>query len=153
MDFALIFSLVIILIIMWPLETAMPKYRGARTKLRDFIFFNGMIRLFIEAFLDLVLFSLLNIVEMEWPKSLDAVSISNFTACAFFFLCIMMPIVLLVHAYRSRNKWQDDSYSRKYGTLLEGTKNKNDSHAKAVIAMPLIFFIRRLALSLTLVFW
>ena len=58
-------SLNLILIILYLTEAMIPKLKAHRIKLQNFIFWHGMIRLFMEAYLDFVLFALLNIVEMQ----------------------------------------------------------------------------------------
>ena len=66
-----------------------------RKSVQNYLFWSGSIRMFIEAYLDLVLFSLLNITSIYWPDGLEFVLSSNWMSYVIYTLCVIIPLVLL----------------------------------------------------------
>ena len=152
-NFVLFFSLILILLMLKLVHSMIPKMKARVTKLQNTIFWNGMIRLFMEAYLDFVLFSLLNIVEMQWPDNIGSIAISNYISILILTLCFMTPVFLIVFSCVNKDRWDDDDYSNKYSSFLQGTKSTKQNDYNAAVFVKAMFFLRRLALCLTLVFW
>ena len=71
-------SLISLLPIIFSLEKCcFPKLRSSRQQLVYFIFWNGSIRIFLELFLELFLFSLLNLAELESDSGNEGIEASN----------------------------------------------------------------------------
>jgi len=104
-NFMLHLSLFLVLLIMISFSRFNARCRRYRGKLESHLFWNGSIRLFMEAYLDFALFSMLNIRSMEWPEGLLAVSASNYLACICFGLCASVPFILVILAIRKRHQW------------------------------------------------
>ena len=108
----------------------------------------------MEAYLDFALFSMLNIASVQWPEGLIGVNISNYIAYVLFGLVIAVPLLLCTIAIYKRKSWQDDEgFGNKYGAFLSGTRTDKPGHYIPVLIFSMVFFVRRLLLSLTLVFW
>ena len=106
----------------------------------------------MEAFLEFCLFAFMNLSEMYWPDELHIISVSNLFAYLLVGLTVFIPIVLLVFMYCNRKKWTDDDFSGKYGSYLEGYSEDRKLQGPVIFSVT-IFFARRLAISLTLVYW
>lgn len=144
--------LIALLGILIAIERYSGKFGSTRLKLQHFLFWNGSIRLFTEAYLNLTLFSLLNMEEVAWPPGQDAVTISNYFAYIFLGLCFVIPIVLAVFFCRTQDAWATSSFKLKYGTYLEGTRHYKEGYQGIVMFLALTFFMRRMVLSLCLVY-
>ena len=107
----------------------------------------------MEAYVDFALFSMLNIASIEWPEGLHGVTISNYIAYVLFGLVLAVPLLLFAIAICKRKSWQDEGFGTKYGAFLDGTKTDKPGLQVAVLIFAMVFFMRRLLLCLTLVFW
>ena len=104
------------------------------------------------AYLNLTLFSALNISEMKWIKGLPPVNASNVIAIMVFTSTIVVPPVILTFFWFKRNDWNEAQLKAKVGTFLEGTRHDKD-HQITFMVMQSTFFLRRFILAITLVFW
>ena len=100
----------------------------------------------------MALFSLLNIVEMQEPRGLDPVTVSNFLSTSIFILCCIIPVIFLVYFCLSKPRWADDDFLKRVGSFLEGTRIHNNAVKNASIAFTTLFCLRRLILALTLIY-
>ena len=88
------------------------------------LFWNGSIRLYMEAFLDACLFTTINMVEMEWPEGIHIVTVSNWLAYISFGFCSTLPIILSIYLCANRKRWHEEKFKAKAGTLIEGTSEE-----------------------------
>ena len=95
MQFSLIFVLALALIA----ERICPRASKVRASVQKLLFWNGSIRLFMEGYLDIALFSMLNIYEEYKIEGLIVIDVSNITAYCMLALCGGVPIVLLIHGF------------------------------------------------------
>ena len=94
-------SLLLVLLIMIPLTRKYEEKLGKhKTKLTNYLFSNGSIRLFMEAYLELCLFSMLNINEIRWDLPFPAVEFSNLISVICFFSVLLVPFILLIYFYK-----------------------------------------------------
>ena len=124
-----------------------------RQKVQIYLFWNGSIRLFMEAFLDFALFSMLNISQIQWIAGLASVEASNVLSYIIFTLCALVPIILCVFAFCKRKNLSDEQFTETYGAFLDGTNNDDPANAISAIIIAFVFFFRRFVLCLTLVYW
>ena len=66
------------------------------------IYWNGLIRLFLELYRDLALLSILNLYTAEWDSAYSSVRFSNSLSATFFAIIMSVPIILAVLMYRKR---------------------------------------------------
>ena len=125
---------------------------GKRDKLKNYLFSNGTLRIYMLAYLNLTLFSSLNISEMKWISGLPPVNASNVISILVFTSTIIVPPGILVFFWWKRNDWDSDELKAKVGTFLEGTRHDKD-HQITFMIMQSTFFLRRFILAITLVYW
>ena len=97
-----------------------PKLTKLAVKLNGYLYVNGTIRLFMEAYLDLTLVTFLNIDYFDWNNKIPANIASNMLAAFFAVAVVVFPITLLIYFACNMKKWNDPDFSNKSGTLLEG---------------------------------
>ena len=73
-----------------------PKVDQASSKISKFLYWNGLIRLYMEIYLDLAICALLNLKTMYWEEKLSAVSFSNVLAIISVACLGIIPIFLIV---------------------------------------------------------
>ena len=72
-------------------------------KLGPKLYWNGLIRLFLELYQDLALLSFLNLYTAEWDSVYDYVCYSNNLSAAVFTVVLAVPLILAVVMFRMRN--------------------------------------------------
>ena len=150
-NFGLHFSLIALLLLVCSIKKCLPK---VVTKFQHYLFWNGSIRLFIEVYLDMVLFSLFNLYEAQRTIQLDteAVFISFWVSIAVMTICTCVPLILLVYFVKHRKNLRDTRLIAQTGTFIEGAKKKTASDSGPAVAIPMLFFTRSLVLALTLIY-
>lgn len=139
--------------LIWILARLSKHVKILKDKLQYYLFWNGTIRIFMEGYLDFTLMSLLNLRDIFWDDSLISVTICNYFAIVMMSLCVIIPVVLFLYLDCNISRWSDDEFKKSYGTLLEGTNSEYKGNSLIVGLVPGFFFLRRLALCLTLIFW
>jgi len=145
-------SLALILLITKPCGTCCPRVQKSRDSLKNHLFWRGSIRVFIETFADLTLFTMLNVSEAEWPKGLESVITSNVISYLTLLACLAVPAFLFFYACRRRATWQDPDFQDRFGSLLDGSRQDTDEAKVTALLVMVAFYVRRLSLSLTLVY-
>ena len=124
-----------------------------RDRLKSYLFSNGSIRLLMEAYLNLFLFSLLNISKLDWDgKWLGDFGVTRASAIlslTVFTLTAIFPFIFFVHYCRNRGRWADKDFIKKYGTFITGLKHDQ----VLLLLLQVMFFVRRIVLSVSLVYW
>lgn len=65
----------------------------------------------MEGYLDLTMYSLLNLKEMQWPDyEINSLSISNYLTYIVFGLCCSAPLILFFYACFRRKKWEEPKF-------------------------------------------
>ena len=118
-----------------------------------FLFWNGSIRIFLELFLELYLFSLMNLAELESQSDNEAIEASNKIALASFVFTNIVPVVILIYFFSRRGSLQRDNFMDRVGTFVEGTKSHKENYFWANILVSTYFIMRRVLLCLTLVYY
>ena len=150
-NFALHFSLTALLLLACSFKKCLPKIVA---QFQHYLFWNGSIRLFIEVYLDMVLFSLLNLYEMQKTEQPDtqAVFISYWVSISIMTICTCIPLILMAYYAKYRNNLSDTRLLAQTGTFIEGAKKKSASDFGPAVAIPMLLFTRSLVLSLSLVY-
>ena len=97
------FLLAIFHAILIVLSMLVPKTSKLKTKLGYYVYWNGTIRIFMEGYIDLTLFAMLNINEIFWNEDIKAVTVCNWISIVLLSLTMVMPIVLLVYLMCKRH--------------------------------------------------
>ena len=145
-------QIVLIVLLKFCCCKTLSRVKSFKSNLVNHLFWNGSIRLYIEAYMDLCLFSAINLVEMEWPEGIHIVTISNYLTYIAFGLCGALPIVLTIYVCCYKTEWRSKKFKNKAGTLIEGTTEKAEFRFYVAI-FPIVFFTRRLLSAATLIFW
>lgn len=107
----------------------------------------------MEAYIEFTMFSFLNYKEMNWPDGLGAVKLSNWLAIALVFCTVLLPVFLFFWMCFNRKKWGEKVFQAKYSSYLDGNDNEKPEKRWIILVSVSIFFLRRMLLCLTLVFW
>ena len=97
-------GLLVIYFVVFLVHKRTGKCAKQKTWLKQYLFFNGMIRLLMESFFELVLTASLNIHTADSEDRLPAEEYSNALAIIFLAVCILSPLYLVtkhcVHFHR-----------------------------------------------------
>lgn len=107
----------------------------------------------MEAYIEFTMFSFLNYKEMIWPDGLEAVKLSNWLAIALVICTVILPVFLFFWMCFNRKNWGEEVFQAKYGSYLDGNDNEKPEKQWIILITVSIFFLRRMLLCLTLVFW
>ena len=68
--------------------------------------------------------------------------------------CLIYPILICIYACKSRNKdWnKDEVFMQRFGVFFDGMRSDNDEVRLASILLTMAFYVRRIVLSISLVF-
>ena len=113
-------------------------------KLHAALIWNSLIRLMMETYLELLLTSVLNLkfgrVEAEKNSTYYAMVLSVIV----FMVLTIVPPVLCTLWWKRRENWSSEDFKARYGSLLQGVAlDRQSLDAKSMLAVPLIFFVRR----------
>ena len=106
----------------------------------------------MEGYLDLCLFSLINIKNLKWTPFI-AVTMSNYASIFIMVLVCGFPIFACFWYLYKMNSWGDDDFKHRWGSLLDRVDINKKSMKGLGIIFPLSYFVRRLTFSIVLVFW
>ena len=110
-------------------------------------------RLFIEGYVDIVMATCLNLKHYEWNGDI-AVNVSSHIMAIFFIVAVVaLPVLLVIYFAYNIAKWNDEAFQARNGTLLDGVDLERKEFKWIVLLVPVTFFLRRLLMCLTLVFW
>ena len=116
------------------------------TKMRNYLFFNGNIRFYMEVFLDVGLVASLNMHTVEGDSSFPSVQASNFMSIALIILICIWPLFFIFYACLKPKVWQEEKFQNKCGTVLENTDIKKQTRGeRALLFASVMFFMRRVA--------
>ena len=101
----------------WP---TVQSFRQRRTV--KFLYWNGTIRFLMEVYMNLTIFTLVNLASLDWKTGFPSANFSNTLAIFSIIIVTVIPIVLIVVAYRNLEKFAKDGTNLRYGTILEGTE-------------------------------
>ena len=96
-------------------------------KAKNYLFWNGSIRLFITNYLNLLLLSLLNIKEINnneeyTDQQSKGVIASNCMSIITLAHCILLPIFVSVYYIYNDHRIDDQEFNDKVGSFIEGAK-------------------------------
>ena len=116
-----------------------------RRSLSKYLFWNNLVRLLAEVYLEVLMLSAMNLRKIDWSNPFSFVKYSNMISLFIILAILISPLVLIYHFYKKRPEWQEDSFKEKHGTMFEGLKTNSELVPKSVVLfMILSFFLRRI---------
>ena len=128
-------------------------FKKIKHKLGAFLFWNGIIRVIMETYMEVSLISVLNISVVYWQTDDSYIQASSICALVFLSLFSAFPLLLLLKLCRSRENWHKYGFKKRYGTVFEGLLIYNDSvfNKRSVLIPLMTFFGRRMLLAAILI--
>ena len=121
-------------------------------KLSSYLMWGTLIRLFMESFLDIVMFSILNVHQIDWSGAFHSVTISNGFAIGYMTLFAVIAPFLFILYCRNRGIWQNMTvFGKKYGAALDDANLEKNGPRKMILLWLFIFFVRRFGLAISAV--
>ena len=125
-------------------------------KIKNLIFFNSLIRSFIQGYLNSAVSTTIQIGNLQTSSSSSRMLASSIgssldfrktTASLLLILLIAVPFFFLFFLFRYRSRLEEKSFKDKFGALyMKQNPQKNTS-----LIFPLLFFLRRLSFALVLI--
>ena len=119
-------------------------------KLSQKIYFNAIIRVFMQLYQEIALLSLINIFQIDFESPYRSERYSNMLSIVFITLVTIVPAPLLIFSYIRRNEWNSVNFRARYGTVVDGLDVKSKYNKLKVVAMPTHFFLRRICAVLSI---
>lgn len=149
---------VILLPILRPLKAISPRFSRWHSSVSKTLFWNGFLRLILEAALDFSIAMLINlnaIYELNsrgntdwWLPHLPFFWL-NYLTVGFAALALFVGPIFLLIFYTCRYKsWTDDKFEQRFGAVLDGLRKDT----RMSIFYPAFFMIRRTVFALQAVF-
>ena len=114
---------------------------------------NPLILLFLEAFLEVSIFVTVNLYTWDWNPDFESVMISHIMAIFYAVLLICGSFFLLALYMRNILIWNDeDAFKGKYDAAISSANVDMMRQQGMVMAIPVMFFARRIVLTITVIF-
>ena len=89
-------------------------------KLYNFLYWNGVLRLLMEGYLEILIATMLNCVRNNRVDRSYSIIFSNVFSLLMTGLLIVLPVFILIY-YRYRKKdWESEEFQETWGAPLEG---------------------------------
>ena len=122
-----------------------------RRRLGKYLFWNTLVRLLTEVYLEMLMLAALNLRTVEWSSAFSYVSYSNSISIAIILALITIPIILTFYYFRRREDWSSPTFEDKHGALFEGIRmNTRLVSRQAVIFYIMSYFLRRVIFVIAL---
>lgn len=118
-----------------------------RVRLSKFLFWNFLVRLLMEVYLELALLSFLNAYTAEWQSTVQIIRVSNFLSASFLATAILLPLAGFAYLCASRRRWQSSEIKDRFHTLFEALKlpmKETEPARLFLLISPIGFFTRRI---------
>ena len=76
----------------------------------NYLYWNGTIRFLFEGYLDMALFSVMNIAAIDWDTSFIGVKICNYLTVALLLVLCTLPVGVFIFFVRSSKKWHSEKF-------------------------------------------
>ena len=116
-----------------------------RRRLANKLFWNPLIRLVAEMFLEMMMLSALNLHTVDWDSPFAFVKYSNTFSIFMIMALLISPLVLNYVLWKKRAEWSTDNFNDKHGALFDGVKTESTLISKsATLFYVMSFFLRRI---------
>ena len=113
-------------------------------KLKEYLYWDGTIRLFMVLFFDITLFAILNLHTVDWQSEFASIKASNAVAVISMIIACGTLVLFTVSYFRLPKVNRTEKFAEKFEPLLSGT-DRIDVRAKwYLILVPTLHFVNRL---------
>jgi len=138
-------------ILFW-IEKKAPKVAIVRGFLSKLLYWGPLSRFFMESYMEMCILAFINMETLFWHPKLHALKFSNVVGLILLGAYLALPIVMVVYVAYRVHHWNDEKFLKINGTLLDGLSTNWVSRRKSVLFLPIMYFGRRLAFVLTIVY-
>jgi hypothetical protein len=103
-------ALFIISFLLFLLSKLIPKASLLNSKLSKYLYWNGMTRFFIEAYMDIALFTALNLQRVDWSTDFFEVNFNNCIAVGLMVFIGFLPIFFVFFYAYNMSNWKNDDF-------------------------------------------
>ena len=89
---------------------------------------------------------------MDWSGYFAFVSMNNWTAIILISIALVSTLLLFFVYMYHINDLRSENFKKRYATIIDGLDIKT-KNSWLMILFPLTFFLRRLLMCFTIVFW
>ena len=137
----------------WLLNRTFGILATLKSKLEGYFFWGGFLRLFMEAYLELLLTSVLNVYTADWDEADWQDNTSLYLSVAILGLMALLLPFLTMFFMCNLNAFKYDEFAGTYGAVLDGTTYETRNRRKVAITYPAVFILRRSIFVLSCIFW
>ena len=94
----------------------------ANKKLSDYLYYNGLTRLFMEVFLDIAIMATLNMKTVDWNTKFNSIKASNIISVSLLTLFIFLQLYIVIFYCCKTKQFVDRKFQVKHTEILSGTK-------------------------------
>ena len=124
-----------------------------KKKCMGYFFWNGLIRLFMETFFELILSALVNLHAVDLDSSYPGVKYSNvLTFVSLILIGLLVTSLNLLYCCNFR-RLAEKRFRGRYGAGYDGTNPAKKVSPMSVLVYPLSFFVRRILFALSAVYF
>ena len=114
-----------------------------------YLYFRGILRLFVELFFELMLISSLSLHTVIWNTPFISERFSSALSITCTVLVIVGPLYLIVLLCKLPSKWSNQHFMDKYGVIFDDfDPKKMENKERALLVWPIVFFLRRVVFVL-----
>ena len=144
----------ILALIAWQLQCCskrFPRVVGTiEKKSNSYLYWNGTMRFLVEGYLDMALFSLMNLAVLDWDTNITGIKVCNYVTIFILALTCSLPIFMLFFYLFKSREWNSEAFKAKYGTVLDELR---DNGNWTIVILPVGNLVRRAAFCMLLVYW
>lgn len=138
--------------ILFFIEKKAPKVAIVRGFLSKLLYWGPLSRFFMESYMEMCILAFINMETLFWHPKLHALKFSNVVGLILLGAYLALPIVMVIYVSYRVAHWTDEKFLKINGTLLDGLSTNWISRRQSVLFMPSMYFGRRLAFVLTIVY-
>ena len=91
-------------------------------RLDKYLFWNALLRLFMESFFESALLAPLNLMEADWSTSNFSAQFSVYLSLLLCVVMILLPLAILRFFCRQMDQWITEDFDNRFGEILAGTR-------------------------------
>ena len=130
------------------------KAKGLNNRFSVYLYWNGTVKTYMEVFLDITLFSFLNVKELSWKHDIPGVKACNTLAILTVIFSFALPVtfIVLLVMYHKKGGSSSLTFRKKMRSLTDDKDNRRDKRCP-IITITFLYFASRLQLAIVLVYW
>ena len=104
------FILALVHLLLIVLAKVIIKLSGIKSKVGQYLYWNGSIRFLMEGYFDLLLFGMINLGYLNWSDAFWEVTASNIFSWFIIGLTSILPILLFIYLIVTWNEWHEGAF-------------------------------------------